>query len=128
MGNSISVIAAAAKSNPVELKRLIDSGVDPTAADSWGWTPLHYAALGNQPDSIKHLAAVSGIHVNAVSSYSLVATSYLTPLQIAARDRHIVGPRMTAPLETIQLYHTLCHLSLSSAFCQCPDCIAWNSG
>jgi hypothetical protein len=60
---------------------------DVNERDHWGWTALHYAAKGNKPASVRALIGAPQIDVNAMSTWSLVTSSYLTPLMVAARER-----------------------------------------
>ena len=91
MGNSIPTpLMNAIKSDPIALQRLVDAGESPIQVNSYGWTPLHYAAQCDQPESIKVLVSAGG-NVNAVSYYSMMYESFLTPLQVAARERSLVS-------------------------------------
>lgn len=56
-----------------------------TQVDSYGWTPLHYAAKGNQPECVRILLAAD-TDPNQLSIYSITSTPFLHPLHVAARE------------------------------------------
>ena len=106
MGNKASALQEAAKSNPDLLRTLLAAGGDdPNKADEWGWLPLHYAAQGDQPESVRLLVALPGARVNAISCYSTFYTGYLTPLQVAARERSLAALRALLLAPGIEVNH-----------------------
>ncbi len=73
--------------NIAEVRKLLDSGIDPNAKLAGGWTPLHWAAATGRSNIItlllKHGAAID-VHQN----------EGLAPIHLAAKDGHDEAVRM----------------------------------
>ena len=99
MGGTLSSqLIDAAKTDPAALRT-----ADPTLIDAWGWSLMHYAAKANRADCVRALAATPGAQINATSGLSLVTSSYMTPLQVAARERAESSLRALLALPGIQV-------------------------
>ena len=74
---SADAFTAAGKGNGPELETYLDNGGDANAQDSGGYTPLHYAAIGNHVECVQLLLAHK-------ANVNLPKRDGVTPLHIAA--------------------------------------------
>ncbi|MDR2171463.1 MAG: ankyrin repeat domain-containing protein [Planctomycetaceae bacterium] len=75
-----ATLSDATENGDIEVKELINAGVDIHAIDQNGWTALHYAVCYNNPniEMLKYLIS-KGVNVNAKTK------NLITPLHMAAR-------------------------------------------
>ena len=74
-------LAATAGSNGTVVKRLMEQGIDPSAQDEGGWTPLHHAASGDY-------ASVAVVLINHGVDVNKGDEDGDTPLHVAASYGH----------------------------------------
>ncbi|KAF8817845.1 hypothetical protein IE077_003622 [Cardiosporidium cionae] len=64
----MELIAAAGRSDILEVRKLLSEGYNINAVDNYGYTPLHNAALNGNIDIVQYLVD-KGCDINAVDNY-----------------------------------------------------------